>query len=78
MAWSVFVWFLLPGTPMEATFLSEEEKYHAVVRVAENHTGVENREWKWDQVIEAVLDPKTWILFVFNISINVRLIAVQA
>lgn len=71
MAWSVFVWFMLPGTPMEAKFLSKQEKYHTVVRTASNQTGIENREWKWDQVREAVIDPKTWILFFFDISINV-------
>ncbi|KAL1311856.1 hypothetical protein AAFC00_001930 [Neodothiora populina] len=71
MAWSIFVFFMLPGTPMEARFLTEEEKYHVLVRVAENHTGVESRIWKWDQVLEAVVDPKTWILFFFDIAINI-------
>jgi predicted MFS family arabinose efflux permease len=56
---------------MKAFFLSEREKYHAVQRLAENKTGITNRQWKWDQAMEAVIDPKTWILFFFNIAINI-------
>lgn len=74
LAWSIFAWFMLPGTPMEARFLTEEEKYHVLMRVSENHTGVESREWKWEQVREAFTDPKTWILFFFDIAINVSLV----
>lgn len=70
-AWSVFVMVMLPATPMEAAFLSNEEKYHLVKRVATNKTGVANKEWKWAQVKEAFVDPKTWIIFFFNIAINI-------
>lgn len=57
----------MPATPMEAFFLTKEEKYHMVRRVADNKTGIENKSWKWDQVKEALIDPKTWILFFFNV-----------
>lgn len=56
---------------MKAFFLTDREKYHAVQRLAENRTGITNREWKWYQAREAAIDPKTWILFVFNIAINI-------
>lgn len=58
-SWSIFVLVVLPATPMEAIFLSKEEKYHLVKRVVTNKTGVANKEWKWDQVKEALIDPKT-------------------
>ncbi|CAI6336261.1 unnamed protein product [Periconia digitata] len=70
-AWSLFVLWFMPATPMDAIFLSQEEKYHMVRRVAENKTGVANKEWKWYQVKEAFIDPKTWIIFFFNIAINI-------
>lgn len=70
-AWSIFVFFFMPATPMEAFFLTKEEKYHMVRRVADNKTGIENKSWKWDQVKEAMVDPKTWLLFFFNIAINI-------
>jgi predicted MFS family arabinose efflux permease len=56
---------------MNAFFLTERERYHAVQRLAENKTGITNRQWKWDQALEAIIDPKTWTLFFFNIAINI-------
>lgn len=71
MAWSIFALIYLPSDPMEARFLSAQQKHHAVQRVAENKTGIVNRTFKIDQAKEAVLDPKTWVLFFFNIAINI-------
>lgn len=56
---------------MDAFFLTPREKYHAVQRLASNKTGITSQKWKWDQAFEAVIDPKTWILFFFNIAINI-------
>ncbi|KAL2787903.1 fungal-specific transcription factor domain-containing protein [Aspergillus keveii] len=69
--WSFIAFIFLPDSPMNAFFLTEREKYHAIQRLAENKTGITNRQWKWDQAFEAVIDPKTWILFLFNIAINI-------
>ncbi|KAL4783426.1 fungal-specific transcription factor domain-containing protein [Aspergillus varians] len=69
--WSIVALIYLPDSPMNAFFLTEREKYHAVQRLAENRTGITNRHWKWDQALEAMIDPKTWILFFFNIAINI-------
>lgn len=69
--WSIIAFIFLPDSPMNAFFLTEREKYHAIQRLAENKTGITNRQWKWDQAFEAVIDPKTWILFLFNIAINI-------
>jgi hypothetical protein len=67
----MLAFWILPDTPMNAWFLTEEEKYHAVTRLASNKTGIVSKVWKWNQAIEAVTDVKTWLLFLFNISINV-------
>ncbi|KAJ5094190.1 hypothetical protein N7456_010051 [Penicillium angulare] len=69
--WSVIALVFLPDSPMNAFFLTDREKYYAVQRLADNKTGITNRQWKWDQALEAVIDPKTWILFFFNIAINI-------
>ena len=71
MAWSIFVFIFLPDTPMSAKFLSKEEKIHWVQRLAVNKTGIINKSYKWDQAWEAIMDPKTWIIFFFNIAINI-------
>ncbi|KAH7006910.1 major facilitator superfamily domain-containing protein [Ilyonectria destructans] len=71
MIWSIIAFIWLPSTPMDAFFLSDREKQHAVHRLAANKTGIVNHTWKWSQAKEAVLDPKTWLLFFFNIAINI-------
>lgn len=71
MTWSIIAFIWLPGTPMDAFFLSDREKHHVVNRLAANKTGISNSVWKWSQVKEAVIDPKTWLLFFFNIAINI-------
>ncbi|KAL1962752.1 hypothetical protein VTN77DRAFT_9206 [Rasamsonia byssochlamydoides] len=70
-AWSIIAFIYLPDTPMNAWFLSDQEKYYAILRLAENKTGIVNKDWKREQAVEAVIDPKTWILFLFNVAINV-------
>jgi ACS family allantoate permease-like MFS transporter len=70
-AWSIIAFIYLPDTPINAWFFSDQEKYYAIWRLAENKTGIVNKTWKQEQAVEAVIDPKTWILFLFNIAINV-------
>lgn len=69
--YSVFMLFYLPNSPINARFLSLEERWHAVQRLADNRTGIDNNQWKWDQAWEAVLDIKIWIMFFFNIAVNI-------
>ncbi|KAI1495433.1 major facilitator superfamily domain-containing protein [Biscogniauxia marginata] len=71
VAYSIFLFFMLPSSPMDARFLTAEQKYHAVQRLAENRTGIRNSQWKWDQVWEAFMDAKIWLIVVFNIIINI-------
>ncbi|TVY49056.1 putative transporter [Lachnellula occidentalis] len=71
MLYSLIAFIYLPDDPMNAPFLNAEERYQAVARLAANKTGIVNRTFKKDQAIEAFLDPKTWILFFFNIAINI-------
>jgi hypothetical protein len=45
------VFFGLPDSPTKAWFLTAEEKQLAVVRLADNQTGIETRKVKAPQVI---------------------------
>lgn len=69
--YSLFLCFALPDSPMNARFLTSEEKYWAVKRLASNRTGISSRVWKWDQVREALLDVRIWLIFLFNVAINI-------
>ncbi|KAJ3506872.1 hypothetical protein NLJ89_g6626 [Agrocybe chaxingu] len=64
-------WFLFPDSPTNAWFLTSAERAIAVRRLKENQTGVENKHFKKDQMIEALLDPKTWLFALFSALDNV-------
>lgn len=69
-AWGFVLLLLLPGSPLTTRFLSETERTLAVARVKDNGTGLENRNFKWSQFVEAMTDLKTWLLFLFAVTSN--------
>ncbi|KAL4920665.1 major facilitator superfamily domain-containing protein [Aspergillus aurantiobrunneus] len=70
VAWGVILLVLLPGSPLTTRFLKEEERALVVARVRNNGTGVENKQYKWPQFLEAMMDLKTWLLFLFAVASN--------
>lgn len=60
VVYGVFVGWWMPDSPMRAKCWSEEDKRLMVERVRSNQTGVQNRQFKKHQMIEALLDPQCW------------------
>lgn len=56
----VIIW--LPDSPVHAWVLTKEERIAALERVRDDQGGTENKHWKKDQIIEAVLDIRTWLI----------------
>lgn len=71
LAWAILCWFCLAAAPTDAWWLSSREKVIAIRRVRGNQAGIENRVFKKDQFIEAFLDPKSWLIFLINIVLNI-------
>ena len=46
---SVLFWFFFPSSPVNARFLTTEERVKVVLRVRENQAGVENKTFKGEQ-----------------------------
>ncbi|GME29145.1 hypothetical protein GTA08_BOTSDO06040 [Neofusicoccum parvum] len=69
-AWGVVLWFTLPGSPVTAGFLTEDERKGVIDRIKTNGTGIESKIFKWNQFKEAILDIKTWLLFIFAVTSN--------
>ncbi|KAJ5511990.1 Major facilitator superfamily domain general substrate transporter [Penicillium expansum] len=62
--WGFAIWILLPDSISTANFLTEEERQFASNRVVVAGTGTtEETAWKWDQFVECLMDPKTWLIF---------------
>ncbi|KAH8819825.1 MFS transporter [Xylogone sp. PMI_703] len=58
--WGAFVFFWMPDSPMRAKCFTEEDKKLMVERVRVNQTGLQNRQFKREQMWEAFRDPQTW------------------
>ncbi|KAL1876344.1 hypothetical protein VTK73DRAFT_9587 [Phialemonium thermophilum] len=71
VAFSVVMFLFMPDSPMQAKFLSNEDKLIAIERLRMNQMGIGSGVWKWGHVLECFVDPKTWIWFcaIFVISI---------
>lgn len=66
------LWWLMPDSPVSATWLNERERLIAVERLKSNKTGVKNNHHKWPQVKEALLDGKVWMLVRSPFSREIR------
>ena len=61
--WSIPLFLFLPDNISKARFLSPEEKKVAAQRVYTSGTGkTEDTHWRWDQVRECLIDPKSWLI----------------
>ncbi|KAH8648195.1 putative allantoate permease [Tricladium varicosporioides] len=69
--WAVVVFLFLPNNPLEARWLSDREKYMLVQRKAHDNTGLESKTFKPHQIREALLDPKTWLIWFAIIALQV-------
>lgn len=71
VAFSFVMLAFMPDSPVEAKFLSDEDKLIAVERLRMNQMGVVSREWRNDHLKEALLDPKSWLWFALLFSISI-------
>jgi ACS family allantoate permease-like MFS transporter len=71
IVWACVVGFFLPDNPVKAKFVTERQKAIVIDRLRADQTGVENKSFKKEQMIEAFTDPKTWLMFLFNIWISI-------
>ncbi|KAJ7171155.1 major facilitator superfamily domain-containing protein, partial [Mycena filopes] len=68
---AVLFWAFFPDSPTTAWFLTREERVIALRRLKVNQTGVENKHFKKEQMIEALADPKTWLFALFSALVNI-------
>lgn len=71
IVWAFVLFYWLPDHPLNARFLSDEDRRKAVIRVQENMTGIKNNEFKVKQVIEALLDVKCWALVLIQLTCSI-------
>ncbi|KAL6875479.1 MFS general substrate transporter [Trichoderma longibrachiatum] len=65
------IYWKLDNDIPSARFLTEEEKPKAIERLRANQTGTGSREFKWEHVAEAAIEPKTYLWFGMALLLNV-------
>ncbi|KAH8812795.1 putative MFS transporter [Xylogone sp. PMI_703] len=53
-----------------ARFLTERQRAQATERLRANQTGLGSEKFKWDHVLEGLLDPKTYVWFSMALLLN--------
>ncbi|KAJ8095006.1 hypothetical protein PM082_010224 [Marasmius tenuissimus] len=67
-----FIYWRLDNSVGEARFLSPEDRVKAIERLRANNTGNSaTNKFKWGQVLEALLEIKTWLFLSMTLLVNV-------
>ncbi|KAJ5935055.1 hypothetical protein N7466_004602 [Penicillium verhagenii] len=69
--WGIVMIIFLPDSPVTAPQLSNREKRLAIERLRDNQTGIENKNLKPRQILEAFTDWKVWLFFLLGFSGNI-------
>ncbi|EFX05171.1 major facilitator superfamily transporter allantoate [Grosmannia clavigera kw1407] len=69
--WAAVVFFLLPNNPLDACGFTLREKYIVIRRKAADNTGIETKKIKKEQIWEAIMDPKTWLIWIAVVALQV-------
>lgn len=71
MAWAFVLYFVLADSPSHAFWLNEDQKFIAVQRVSAGMVGIKSKKFKVSQVKAALLDPKTYLLFIATFASSI-------
>ncbi|CAI5759036.1 unnamed protein product [Candida verbasci] len=69
--WSIVFFFFCPSSPVEAKFLTEEEKAVWVKEVAKNNMGLKDSKYKKYQIVEAATDSFVWMLGIVGLCCGI-------
>ncbi|KAE9406312.1 MFS general substrate transporter [Gymnopus androsaceus JB14] len=70
-AWSIFMYIFIPDSPYFSRWFTPEERVIIVSRKRGDHNLTDSREWNAAQALEAFIDPKTYLFFLFGFTANV-------
>ncbi|KAE8366034.1 MFS general substrate transporter [Aspergillus caelatus] len=63
IAWGIVMLVVLPNSPISTRYLTPGQRTIMVNRLRENQTGIENRQFKMHQFLEAITDVKVFLFF---------------
>lgn len=69
--WGIIVYFFLPDSPVNNRYFTDREKRILVLRLKENQTGIETKQFKMAQMKDLLLDPKTYAFMLLTMVCNI-------
>ncbi|KAF9020481.1 MFS general substrate transporter [Hymenopellis radicata] len=70
-AWAVFLFIFIPDSPYHTHWFNRTERLIIISRKRDDQNLTDNREWKASQVLEAFMDVKIYLFFLFGFTANV-------
>ncbi|KAJ7035632.1 MFS general substrate transporter [Mycena alexandri] len=70
-AWAIFMFIFIPDSPYQTHWFTRAERLIIVSRKRNDQNGPDNRHWDASQAIEAFVDIKTYLFFLFGFTANV-------
>ncbi|RSH93490.1 hypothetical protein EHS25_007846 [Saitozyma podzolica] len=64
----IIVVLALPDSPVNAWFLSHDERLRATARLAENQQGQDAKKFNFKHCVEAVRQPRYWVVLIFVLA----------
>ncbi|KAL6957688.1 hypothetical protein U1Q18_051439 [Sarracenia purpurea var. burkii] len=75
VVYGISTFFTVPDNIDHAYFLKGDEKRIAKERVRFNQGGTDERKFNWNQALETLIDPKTWLWLTLGLLISIPLAA---
>ncbi|KAJ7257958.1 MFS general substrate transporter [Mycena haematopus] len=69
--WAIVMFFVVPDSPYQTHWFSRAERLIIVSRKRDDQNGTDNRHWDASQALEAFMDIKTYLFFLFGFTANV-------
>ncbi|KAJ6624935.1 MFS general substrate transporter [Mycena sp. CBHHK59/15] len=70
-AWAIVLFIFIPDSPYQTHWFTRAERLIIVSRKRDDQNGPDNRHWSPSQAIEAFMDIKTYLFFLFGFTANV-------
>lgn len=70
-AWSIILILFLPDSPLTASFLKSSQREYAFRRPQKDQHTYKSKEWGKEQFVEAIIDPKTWLISIATFCTSV-------
>lgn len=69
--WSIILWIFVPDSPYMTHWFKRHERLMIVSRKRDDQHSPDRRQWNASQVLEAFIDPKIYLFFLFGFTANV-------